>query len=154
MDTCHLPIRRRNAKILDEQLQDEPYILALPIDTEERKNAYWMYPIILDTDNITVDARQFFQAVGAEGVPAGPVMWPEGYKEKCYAEHIGFGELSYPFKDPATRPEAVDYANMHMENAVWAEKRTFFVPTHPTYEEQDMRDIATAIKKVGAAYAK
>ncbi len=152
MDTWNLPNRRRNAKILDDELKDEPYILQLPIDTEERKNAYWLYPIILDTDAITVEARQFFQAVAAEGVPAGPVLWPESYKEKCYAEHIGFGRLNYPFGDPAARPEAVDYKNVHLPNAIWAESRTFFVPPHPTYEEQDMRDIAAAIKKVGAAY--
>ena len=154
LDTWNLPLRRRNAKILDEELKDEPYILALPIDTEERKNAYWLYPIILDTDRISVEARQFFQAVGAEGVPAGPVLWPEGYKEKCYREQIGFGKLQYPFKDPATRPEAVNYADLELPNAIWVESRTFFVPVHPTYEEQDMRDIAAAIKKVGAAYAK
>jgi dTDP-4-amino-4,6-dideoxygalactose transaminase len=81
------------------------------------------------------------------------VLWPESYKEKCYAEHVGFGELNYPFGDPAARPEAVDYKNVELPNAVWAESRTFFVPPHPTYEEQDMRDIAAAIKKVGAAYA-
>ncbi len=154
MDTWHLPRRRRNAKILDAELEGEDYILALPIDTEERKNAYWLYPIILDTDRLTVEARDFFQAVSAEGVPAGPVQWPQGYKEKCYSEHKGFGRFGYPFGDPNARPEAVDYASVHCENAAWAEERTFFVPVHPTYEEQDMRDLAAAIKKVGRAYAK
>ena len=154
MDTWNLPLRRRNAKILDEALGDQPYILALPINTEVRENAYWLYPIILDTDQITVSARDFFKAVAAEGVPAGPVLWPESYKEKCYREQIGFGKLSYPFNDPATRPEAVDYANLELPNAVWAETRTFWVPVHPTYEEKDMRDIAAAIRKVGEAYSK
>lgn len=154
MDTWNLPLRRRNAKILDEALADQPYILALPINTEVRENAYWLYPIILDTDQITVSARDFFKAVAAEGVPAGPVLWPESYKEKCYREQIGFGKLNYPFKDPATRPEAVDYASLELPNAVWAESRTFFVPVHPTYEEKDMQDIAAAIKKVGEAYSK
>jgi len=129
-------------------------LLALPIDTEERKNAYWMYPIILDTERLTVEARDFFQAVGAEGVPAGPVMWPQSYQEKCYREGRGFGRFSYPFGDPNARPEATDYTNVHCENAAWAESRTFFVPTHPTYEERDMHDLAAAIKKVGHAYAK
>lgn len=152
MDTWNLPNRRRNAKILDEALGDEDYILALPIDTEERKNAYWQYPIILDTDRLTVEARQFFKAVGAEGVPAGPVMWPQSYKEKCYAEGRGFGRLSYPFGDPNARPDATDYKSVHCDNAAWVEERTFFVPPHPTYTEQDMQDIAAAIRKVGRAY--
>ncbi|MEA3402997.1 MAG: DegT/DnrJ/EryC1/StrS family aminotransferase [Armatimonadota bacterium] len=152
MDSWHLPMRRRNAKILDEQLKDEEYVLQLPIDTEERKNAYWLYPIILDTDRLSVEARRFFEAVAAEGVPAGPVQWPQGYKEKCYSRHRGFGTLRYPFRDPNARQEAVDYIHALCPNAAWAEERTFFVPVHPTYEEEDMRDIAAAIKKVGRAY--
>jgi len=154
MDTWNLPTRRRNAKILDAELGDEDYILALPIDTEERKNAYWMYPIILDTDKLTVEARHFFKAVAAEGVPAGPVMWPQSYQEKCYRERRGFGRFNYPFGDPNARPEATDYTKVHCENAAWVEQRTFFVPTHPTYTEQEMYDIAAAIKKVGRAYRK
>ncbi len=154
MDTWHLPTRRRNAKILDEELEGEQYILQLPTDTEERKNAYWQYPIILDTDRLSVEARDFFQAVGAEGIPAGPVQWPQSYKEACYRDHVGFGRLMYPFRDPNVRAEAVDYINTFCPNAAWVESRTFFVPVHPTYEEQDMRDIAAGIKKVGRAYLK
>ncbi len=154
MDTWHTPTRRRNAKILDAELEGEEYILALPIDTEERENAYWQYPIILDTDKLSVEARDFFEAVAAEGVPAGPVMWPQSYKEACYRNHVGFGRLQYPFRDPHVRAEAVDYINEFCPNAAWAESRTFFVPVHPTYEEEDMHDIAAAIKKVGRAYLK
>jgi len=154
MDTWNTPNRRRNAKILDAALEGEEYILALPIDTEERENAYWQYPIILNTDRLSVDARDFFKAVGAEGVPAGPVMWPQSYKEACYRKHVGFGRLQYPFRDANVRAEATDYINTFCPNAAWAESRTFFVPVHPTYEEQDMHDIAAAIKKVGRAYLK
>ncbi|MFO7947822.1 MAG: DegT/DnrJ/EryC1/StrS family aminotransferase [Armatimonadota bacterium] len=153
IDEWNLANRRRNAKILDEELADESYILQLPIDTADRKNAYWLYPIILDIDRLTVEARDFFEALDAEGVPAGPVLWPEGYRERCYRNHNGFGRLQYPFRDPATRPEAVEYVNEELPNAIWAESRTFFTAIHPTYEEEDVRDIAAAIKKVGAAYS-
>lgn len=152
MDTWNSPNRRRNAKILDAALEGEDYILALPIDTEERYNAYWMYPIILNTDRLSVEARQFFKAVAAEGAPAGPVMWPQSYKEACYRNHVGFGRLQYPFRDPHVRAEAVDYINTFCPNAAWVESRTFFVPVHPTYSEEDMHDLAAAIKKVGRAY--
>jgi dTDP-4-amino-4,6-dideoxygalactose transaminase len=154
MDTWNNPNRRRNAKILDAALEGEAYIEALPIDTEERKNAYWQYPIILNTERLSVDARDFFKAVGAEGVPAGPVMWPQSYKEACYRKHVGFGRLKYPFRDPNVRAEATDYINTFCPNAAWAESRTFFVPVHPTYSEEDMNDLAAAIKKVGRAYLK
>ncbi len=153
-DNWNLANRRRNAQILDEALKDEPYIWRLPINTEDRQNAYWLYPIILDTDRLSVDGRDFFAAVAAEGVPAGPVLWPQCYKEQVYQRHNGPTHLKYPFRDPNTRPEAVNYSNVHCENAAWAEERTFFTSVHPTYEPEHMEMIAEAIKKVGKAYLK
>lgn len=154
MDNWNLANRRRNAKILDAALKDEPYIWRLPIDTEDRQNAYWLYPIILDTDKLSVDGRTFFKAVAAEGVPAGPVLWPQCYKEKVYQQHNGPTHLKYPFRDPNTRPEAVEYRHVHCENAAWVEERTFFTCVHPTYEVEHMEQVAEAIKKVGRAYMK
>ncbi len=154
MDDWNLANRRRNAGILDEALKDEPYIWRLPINTEERQNAYWLYPIILDTDKLTVDGREFFKAVGAEGVPAGPVLWPQCYKENAYQQHGGPTHLKYPFRDPNTRPEAVNYVKTHCETASSLEDRTFFTAVHPTYEPEHMEMVAEAIKKVGKAYSK
>jgi dTDP-4-amino-4,6-dideoxygalactose transaminase len=87
-------------------------------------------------------------------VPAGPVLWPQCYKEKVYQRHNGPTHLKYPFRDPNTRPEAVNYSNVHCDNAAWAEERTFFTCVHPTYEPEHMEMIAQAIKKVGKAYLK
>lgn len=154
MDSWNLANRRRNAAILDEALEDEPYIWRLPLNTPDRQNAYWLYPIILDTDRLTVDARQFFKAVDAEGVPAGPVLWPQCYKEKAYQDHVGPSHLQYPFRDLHTRPEAVNYSREHCANAAWLEERTFFTSLHPTYEPSHMERIAEAIRKVGKAYSK
>jgi len=154
IDTWNLPNRRRNAKILDEALKDEPYIWRLPYDTPERQNAYWLYPIILNTDILKVDGRGFYKALAAEGVPAGPVLWPQCYKEDAYQYHNGPSHMKYPFRDPNTRPEAVNYTHEFCENAAWLEERTFFTCVHPTYEPRHMEIIAEAIKKVGRAYMK
>jgi len=154
LDNWNLANRWRNAKILNDALKDEPYIWRLPIDTEERRNAYWLYPIILDTDHLSVSGRDFYAAVAAEGVPAGPVLWPQCYKEKAYQRHSGPTHLQYPFRDPNTRPEAVNYTHVHCENAAWAEERTFFTCVHPTYEPEHMEMVVEAIKKVGRAYSK
>ena len=70
MDTWHLPRRRRNAELLAERLANCPQILHLPIDTPERQNAYWLFPIILDTDALSCnDARAFVKALSTEGIP-------------------------------------------------------------------------------------
>jgi len=152
-DTWNLPNRKRNAAILDEALKNEPWIKALPINNDYRRNAYWLYPIVLNTERIRINGRQFYQALAQEGVPAGPVLWPQCYKERVFQERNGFGRLNYPFNDPNARPEATHYENVFCPNAAEVEEKTFFVPTHPTYEPKDMEDIAAAILKVGRYYA-
>jgi dTDP-4-amino-4,6-dideoxygalactose transaminase len=155
MDSYHLPYRRRNAGHLMQRLKDLKQILYLPLDTEERQNAFWMFPIVLDMDRLKVDsARQVVAALEAEGVPAGPVMWPQCYQERAYQEHNGFGRLKYPFRSPDTRPEAVQYDKVYCPNAAWLEERTFFVPCHPVYGIEQMEKLAQAIEKVLTAYAK
>jgi len=100
------------------------------------------------------DAREFVKALEAEGIPSGPVFWPQCYKEKAYRQHHGFGRLNYPFQDPNARPEAVQYDQVFCENAAWLEARTFWVPTHPVYETKHIELIAAGILKVAQAYAK
>ncbi|HIE51181.1 MAG TPA: DegT/DnrJ/EryC1/StrS family aminotransferase [Armatimonadetes bacterium] len=155
IDTYHLKNRRRNGELLTQLLKDCQEILYLPLDTEERRNAYWMYPIVLDLDKLTIDdARQFVKALEAEGIPCGPVMWPQCYKERAYREQRGFGRLNYPFGDPNARAAALNFEKYCCENAAWLETRTFFVPTHPVYEEKHCHLMAEAIKKVIRAYAR
>lgn len=153
LDNWNLANRRRNGELLTARLADCPAIRRLPIDTEARRNAYWLYPIVLDMDALTVDIKQFTAALNAEGIPAGPVLWPQCYRERAFVEHNGFGRLRYPFEDPATRPEAVNYAEEYCPHAAEVEKACFWVPTHPTYGAEHMELIAEGIRKVAEAYS-
>ena len=154
MDSYHTPSRRRNAEYLRAKLRGLPQIEHLPLDTPERRNAYWQFPIVVQMGALKGKTiKDVVQAIEAEGVPAGPVMWPQCYREKAYQEHNGFGRLKYPFEDPNARPEAVQYEQCHCPNAAWLEDRTFFVPVHPVYDVAHMGLIAAAIIKVLSAYA-
>jgi dTDP-4-amino-4,6-dideoxygalactose transaminase len=153
LDNWNLANRRRNGEYLISRLSGIPQIVKLPTHGGRIQNGFWLFPIILDIDALACDIKQFGAALTAEGIPNGPVMWPQSYKERCYSEHHGFGRLNYPFKAPYARPEAVDYANVYCPNAAWVEERCFFVPCHPTYELEHMKLIADGIEKVIAAYA-
>jgi dTDP-4-amino-4,6-dideoxygalactose transaminase len=154
MDSYHTPRRRRNAEYLMAKLDGLPQIEYLPLDTPERRNAYWQFPIVLKMEALPGRSiGEVVKAIEAEGVPAGPVMWPQCYREKAYREHNGFGRLKYPFEDPNARPEAVQYDQCHCPNAAWLEDRTFFVPVHPVYELAHVDLLAQAISKVLSAYA-
>jgi dTDP-4-amino-4,6-dideoxygalactose transaminase len=154
LDSWNLANRRRNGKYLLSRLESVPQILKLPTHNEKTQNGFWLFPIILDIDALDCDIKQFGAALSAEGIPNGPVLWPQSYKEACYAEKHGFGPLNYPFEAPFARPEATDYAHEFCPNAAAVEDRCFFVPPHPTYELEHMELIAEGILKVVAAYAK
>lgn len=151
-DSWNLPNRKRNGKMFIEALKDHPLVLHSPVDTEERQNAFWWAPFVLDVDKLKCDIKQFIKAVGAEGVPVYSVLWPEMYKEKAYIERNGFGSLNYPFDDPNARE--IDYGKVECRKAKWMTDRTISFFTHPVYNEQHIQACIDAFKKVAAEYMK
>lgn len=154
LDDWNLANRRANGEYLLERLSGVPQISKLPVHNEKTQNGFWLFPIILDIDALDCDIKQFEKALAAEGIPNGPVMWPQSYKEACYADKRGFGPLNYPFEAPFARAEVTDYAHEFCPNAAEVERRCFWVPTHPTYERSHMKLIADGILKVIEAYAR
>ncbi len=151
-DSWNLSNRKRNGKMFIEALKDHPLVLASPVDTEERQNAFWWAPFVLDIDKLTCDIKQFIKAVAAEGVPVYSVLWPEMYKERAYVENNGFGTLNYPFNDPNARK--IDYSSFDCKKAKWMTNRTISFFTHPVYDENHIQACIDAFKKVAKSYAK
>ncbi len=152
LDNWNLKNRLRNGKRLIEALKDHPLVLHVPVDTEERQNAFWWAPFVLDTDKITCDIKTFIKAVGAEGVPVYSVLWPEMYREKAYIQRNGFGEANYPFEDPKAR--MIDYSKVNCTKARWMTDRTISFFTHPVYTEAHIDACIAAFKKVADHYMK
>ena len=75
MDNWNMPRRKRNAGILMEALAEVPQILHLPVDTPERQNGWYVFPITLDIDALTCDMQTFLAALGAEGAPCWNVFY-------------------------------------------------------------------------------
>ncbi len=151
-DSWNLPNRRRNGRQLIEALKDHPLVLHIPPDSEERKNAFWWCPFVLDTDRLSVSTKEFVAAINAEGVPAYTVLWPEMYKEAAYLKPMGFGRANYPFRDPSAR--MIDYSTVSCPTAHWLTDRTISFFTHPVYEEKHVRMMIEAFRKVGGAFAR
>jgi dTDP-4-amino-4,6-dideoxygalactose transaminase len=155
LDTWNFPRRRRNAGILLDELKEVPQILYLPVDTPERRNGWYVFPITLDMDNMRCDMKTFMAALEAEGVPCWNVFWPQCHIEQVFQEHNAFGHSRFPFEcSEFTDPESADYSKIEVPNAVWHQTRTFITFIFPTYGEKLMHEIAAGIKKVVAAYAK
>jgi dTDP-4-amino-4,6-dideoxygalactose transaminase len=153
LDSWNLKNRRRNGEYLLKAFQGIPEMLYLPEHNREKVNAFWWFPIVMDVDRLKVDIKTFWHAIAAEGVPCGPVQWPQMYKERAYREHNGFGRNKFPFRSKEyTRPEAVEYQKTLCPNAAWLEERTFWLPTHPVYDLSHMKLLEKSVKKVIAAY--
>jgi len=155
IDAWNMPRRRRNAAILMEELRDVPQILYLPVDTPERRNGWYVFPITLDMAKMTCDMATFLDALGAEGVPCWKVFWPQSHTEQAYREHNGFGFSKFPFESREyARRQSVNYSKTNVPNSKWHQTRTLITFLFPTYEEEHMRGIARGIKKVIDAFAK
>ncbi|RLE07592.1 DegT/DnrJ/EryC1/StrS family aminotransferase [Candidatus Aerophobetes bacterium] len=155
IDSWNLPRRRRNGEILIEELKDCPQIKYLPVHNKEKVNGFYVFPVVLNLERLTCDKNTFLKAILAEGVIAWKEFWPQSYKEKAYTEHNGFGRFKFPFESKEyTDPKQVEYNKVFCPNCAWLEERTFVVHMFPTFEEEHIRLIAKAIKKVASYYAK
>ncbi len=155
MDNWNMPARRRNAKILIDALRDRPEVKYFPVDTPERQNGWYVLAFSLDTDKMNCDIKQFVEAAGAEGAPCWKVFWPQCHTERAFREFNSFGRSGFPFrsKEYAT-PASVDYSKVEVPNAIWHEGHTFTCFAYPTFTEDDMHQIASALVKVIKAYTK
>jgi dTDP-4-amino-4,6-dideoxygalactose transaminase len=152
IDSWNLKNRRRNGRMLISGLQDHPAVLYTPVDTAARVNSYWWAPFVVDVDKLNCDTKEFVAAMGAEGVPAYRVLWPEMYLEQAFVERNGFGRLKYPFEDPNARE--IDYRAVVCETARYLSARTVSLFTHPVYEERHMQQYLDAFNKVADYYIK
>lgn len=90
----NLARRRRNGQRLHEALVDHPLIIETPVDDQERQNAFWWAPYVVDTSRLSVSVNALAAAMAAEGVPIYTVQWPEMYREEVYTKRRGFGRLN------------------------------------------------------------
>ncbi|OPY92499.1 MAG: UDP-4-amino-4,6-dideoxy-N-acetyl-beta-L-altrosamine transaminase [Syntrophaceae bacterium PtaU1.Bin231] len=98
LDNWNLPRRYQYAALYDAAFAGLPGIARLPVNTPERTNAYWWYPIILDTGRLTIDAAGFCKELAAMKIPCYGIQWPESYLERAYQEQNGFGSAKFPFR--------------------------------------------------------
>ncbi len=136
LDSWNLARRFKYAKMYDKAFKDLKGIKKLPLNTAERKNAYWWYPIILDTDVLNIDAPGLIHELHDQNIPCYGIQWPEAYKEKAYKEHNGFGAHKFPFRsEEYTDKNSVKYKETFCNVANALRKTTINLFLHPSWEE-------------------
>jgi dTDP-4-amino-4,6-dideoxygalactose transaminase len=154
-DKWNLARRYTFAKMYDEAFAGLDGIKKLPFNSEERKNSYWWYPIILDLEKLDITAPKFTKYLGAEGIPCYGIQWPEAYEERAYKELNGFGDAKFPFLSTEyTNPEMVNYSKVLCVNAKRLRDCTCSVFLHPTWETAHIERVIAGVKKVLSAHLK
>jgi dTDP-4-amino-4,6-dideoxygalactose transaminase len=154
MDNWNMPNRQRNAHIIIDRIKDLPRVLHVPVDTEERRNGWFVLAFSLDIDNMKCDIKEFVDAVVAEGAPVWKVFWPQCHTEQAFQQHRAFGKSGFPFTSREFSAEkSVDYRKVEVPNAVWHESHTFTCFAYPTFIPEDCEQIGDALRKVILAYS-
>jgi dTDP-4-amino-4,6-dideoxygalactose transaminase len=155
LDSWNLPNRIRNANIIINKIKDLPQILYLPVDTNERRNGWYVMAFSLDIENMRCDIKEFVDAVVAEGAPVWKVFWPQCHTESAFREKNSFGKSGFPFMSKEyTDPRSADYSAVEVPNAKWHEKHTFTCFAFPTYTVENCEQIGDALRKVILSYSK
>lgn len=155
LDNWNLARRFKYAKMYDEAFTGLKGIKSLPVNTAERKNAYWWYPMLIDLSVVDCDASVITKELGEASIPCYGIQWPEAYEEKAYREHNGFGASKFPFESKEyTNPDSVQYDKVFCKNAHALRAQTVCLFLHPSWEEEHINRCIDGFKKVLAAHVK
>jgi dTDP-4-amino-4,6-dideoxygalactose transaminase len=131
-----LTARRRNARLLDEQLAAVPGLVLRP-QPRGHGHAYYKYYVYLDLPRLSREwsRERIIEAMSAEGIPCAEGSCSEMYLEKACVD-AGLG--------PAERlPQARELG-----------ETSLVLMLHPTLRERDVLDTAAALRKVVGAAVK
>ena len=154
-DGWNLARRFKYAKMYDEAFKNLKGIKKLPYNSDERKNSYWWYPILVDLGALDTDAPHLVKELAGLNIPCYGIQWPEAYEERAYKEHIGFGSVQFPFgSSEYTDAESVDYANVICPVAKKLRYETLCLFLHPSWEEIHIERCIAGLKEVISRHLK
>ena len=114
---------------------------------------YWYYPLRVVEAELGRSRDWFASAVSAEGVGCGTWLGKPLYFFEVFSEGRTFGTSHYPFDSPyASR--RVEYRPGLCPNAERVLEELTVLTVHEFYSEQDVDDMAAAVRKVAEASAK
>ena len=148
-DNWNLARRLKYAKMYDEAFSGMKGIKALPVNTEERKNSYWWYPMLVDLGVLDCDAPAILKELAASGTPCYGIQWPEAYEEEAYKKHNGFGSAKFPFEsEEYTNKESVRYDKASCPKARHLRSETVCLFLHPSWEEEHIQRCIDSFKAI------
>ena len=154
-DDWNLKRRFEYAAMYDKAFDGLKGICAIPHNSEERRNSYWWYPILIDTDVVDIKASDFIHELIDMGIPCSGILWPESYLEQAYQQGIGFGTAQFPFKSKEyTDEKSADYSEVVCPVAKSLRDKTVSLFLHPSWEPCHIERVIEGVKAVIAKHSK
>jgi perosamine synthetase len=151
LDKVAAVVERRHAlgSLLSERIRDLPGMLPAPV-TPGGKHTYWAYSFPVTEGS----ADDFAAALKAEGIPAGAHYTVEPIYRcmDALAEKKTFGTSGHPF-DGCHGARPIDYPRGLCPRAEAALDHIVGMTLHENFTEEDILDIATAVRKVAEGLA-
>ena len=144
--------RRKAGHLLESLIADLPH-LRVPELPGDGESVYWLFPVHVDVAGLGVSVAEFAEIVRAEGVPITPGYVKPMYLVPAMAEGKTYGDSHFPFDSPYTTRSYKDYKPGLCPVAERMASEMFTLAINENYSEQDVQDIAEALRKVVAAIA-
>lgn len=141
--------RRTNAHRLTALLSAVPGIIT-PYEPPEVEHAYYKYILRLDRRYLKLSAKQFVEALSAEGIPCSRRYPTPLHQQPIFTEKRGFGRTSFPFTSPWYAGDVIYGSGL--PNAEQLPNDLVRLSMSPNLQEEDIHDMATAVRKVAMAF--
>lgn len=139
--------RQNKGARLARELQDLPGILPPPVPTEEYGHGYWGFPLQVLEEDLGASRDEFRTALEAEGVKTDLWIGKPLYLYEALAKQVSFGSSHWPFRGAGN--DAAPYRPGLCPNAELVMSRLVnIVRVHEQTSDEELTDIATAVKKV------
>ena len=119
----------------------------------ESGNTYWFYPLAVEEKTLGISRERFMAALNAEGVPCWGWLGKPLYLFEALLEQRTFGTSHHPFDSPYASRKIV-YRPGLCPNAEQTLCEAMALTVHEFYSEDDVADMAAAIRKVAASARK
>ncbi len=145
----YVQARRANAHRLSALLSSVPGVIT-PYEPPEVEHAYYKYILRLDHQFLQVSAKDFVEALTAEGIPCSRRYPTPLHQQPLFTEKRGFGRTSFPFTSPWYSGHVVYGSGL--PNAERLPNDLVRLPMSPNLQEEDLYDMAIAVRKVAEAF--
>lgn len=138
--------RRKSAEVMTAAIEPLAGLTSAPSEGA----TYWLFPVFIDPDEAGADGHRYAEALQAEGIPAGGgyIARPL-YLTPLFTEARTYGESGYPLTSHPAQTYAPGLAP-NTESLI-TDGRLLVLQWNERYTDDDVADIATALRKVHTA---